>query len=44
MLNYGPGGGSDESGQLLSYRVGAIPSVVTMSQADGSDAGTADTR
>jgi hypothetical protein len=34
-LAYGPGGGSDETGQTLSYRVTAIPSFIQLFLADG---------
>src|SRR5439155_719319 len=34
-LTYGAGGGSDESSQTLTYKVTAIPSVVTLWQSDG---------
>jgi hypothetical protein len=35
-LNYGPGGGSDEATQTLSYKITAIPAYVTLFQADGT--------
>lgn len=35
-LTYGPGGGSDESLQTLTYRLTAIPSFVTITQSDGT--------
>src|SRR5207244_4083007 len=35
-LTYGPGGGSDESGQTFTYKVTAIPSFVTVFLADGT--------
>ncbi|MCB1733939.1 MAG: DUF4347 domain-containing protein [Gammaproteobacteria bacterium] len=36
FLTYGPGGGSDESGQTLTYKVTAIPSFVTLWLTNGS--------
>jgi fibronectin-binding autotransporter adhesin len=35
-VTYGPGGGSDESGQTLTYTITAIPSFVTIYKADGT--------
>ena len=37
-LNYSPGGGSDESGQTLSYTISAIPSFISLFKADGTTA------
>ena len=34
-LAYGPGGGSDESSQLLTYTITAIPSFIQLFKADG---------
>ena len=34
-LAYGPGGGSDEAGQTLSYKLTTIPSNITLWKADG---------
>ena len=33
---YGPGGGSDESGQTLSYQLAAIPAMITVWKSDGT--------
>ncbi|GAA4443733.1 VCBS domain-containing protein [Novipirellula rosea] len=35
-LSYGPGGGSDESGQTLTYTITNIPSHITLWRADGT--------
>ena len=35
-LAYGPGGGSDESTQTLTYRASSIPSCITLWKADGT--------
>ncbi|MCM2371762.1 LamG-like jellyroll fold domain-containing protein, partial [Aporhodopirellula aestuarii] len=35
-LSYGPGGGSDESGQTLTYTITNIPSHITLWKADGT--------
>ena len=40
---YGKGGGSDESGQTLSYKITAIPSFITLYKADGTTAVLANT-
>ena len=42
-LTYGVGGGSDESGQTLTYKVTAIPSCMTLWLADGTTQVTANT-
>ena len=42
-LTYGPGGGSDESGQTLTYKVTAIPAHITLWLADGTTQVTANT-
>ena len=42
-LTYGPGGGSDESGQTLTYTVASIPSHITLWNADGVTHVTAST-
>src|SRR5438874_970553 len=42
-LTYGVGGGSDESGQTLTYKVTAIPSCMTVWLADGTTQVTANT-
>ncbi len=42
-LTYGNGGGSDESGQTLTYTVTAIPAFVTLFKSDGTTAVTATT-
>ncbi|MCP5240488.1 MAG: hypothetical protein H6949_11795 [Zoogloeaceae bacterium] len=34
-MAYGPGGGSDEAGQTLSYKLTTIPSNITLWKADG---------
>ena len=33
---YGPGGGSDETGQTLNYKITAIPGFITLYKADGT--------
>jgi hypothetical protein len=35
-VTYGPGGGSDESSQTLTYTITSIPSFVTIFKADGT--------
>jgi VCBS repeat-containing protein len=35
-LNYGPGGGSDETSQTLTYKITAIPTMVALFKADGT--------
>jgi len=35
-VTYGPGGGTDESAQTLTYKVTAIPAFVTLYKADGT--------
>src|SRR5206468_6128088 len=42
-LTYGVGGGSDESGQTLTYKVTVIPSCMTVWLADGTTQVTANT-
>src|SRR5205085_1508314 len=42
-LTYGVGGGSDESGQTLTYKVTVIPSFVTIWLSDGTTQVTANT-
>ena len=42
-LTYGPGGGSDEAGQTLTYKVTAIPAYITLYLADGTTQVTANT-
>src|SRR5258705_136816 len=42
-LTYGVGGGSDESGQTLTYKVTAIPACITVWKADGVTQVTANT-
>jgi VCBS repeat-containing protein len=37
-LNYGPGGGSDEANQTLTYKIATIPTTVTLFKADGTTA------
>ena len=44
LLNYGPGGGTDEAGQTLTYRVTSLPtSLGQVYLADGNTAVTVDT-
>ncbi len=40
-LNYGPGGGSDEASQTLTYKITNIPTFVTLFQTDGTTPVTA---
>src|SRR5205085_10034908 len=42
-LTYGVGGGSDESGQTLTYKVTVIPAFVTIWLSDGTTQVTANT-
>src|SRR4029077_3005581 len=42
-LNYGPGGGADEAGQTLTYKVTVIPSFITVWLSDGTTQVTAGT-
>src|SRR4029079_242883 len=42
-LTYGVGGGGDESGQTLTYKVTAIPACITVWKADGVTQVTANT-
>ncbi|TAN47521.1 MAG: DUF4347 domain-containing protein, partial [Methylococcaceae bacterium] len=35
-VTYGPGGGTDESGQTLTYTITAIPSFITLWKSDGT--------
>src|SRR5213076_2861218 len=42
-LTYGVGGGSDESGQTLTYKVTVVPSCITVWLADGTTQVTAGT-
>ena len=42
-LTYGRGGGSDESGQTLTYKVTVIPAHITLWLADGTTQVTANT-
>jgi asparagine N-glycosylation enzyme membrane subunit Stt3 len=37
-VSYGPGGGSDEASQTLTYKITAIPTQVTLFKADGTTA------
>jgi hypothetical protein len=42
-LTYGPGGGSDESGQTLTYKITSIPSYITLWKADDTTQVTVNT-
>ncbi|TAN53603.1 MAG: tandem-95 repeat protein, partial [Methylococcaceae bacterium] len=42
-LTYGPGGGSDETSQTLTYTVTAIPSFITLYKSDGTTQVTVNT-
>jgi VCBS repeat-containing protein len=42
-LVYGPGGGTDEAGQTLTYRITNIPSFISLFKADGTTAVTTNT-
>ena len=42
-LTYGPGGGSDEIGQTLTFKITNIPAFMAVFKADGTTAVTADT-
>jgi hypothetical protein len=43
ITGYGVGGGSDESGQTLSYSITAIPGFIELFKADGSTSVTTST-